>query len=292
MLNPGANALTPELEAAVRGELRPGERLVYAGRPAPKYHARLAWPLSVFGLFFGGFAAFWISMAAAGVWFGGGVAGDAGAARSGASDAGEVGAGQVGADKVGAGEADDQKADDHAGDHDAGTNAHDTGDGSRERTEGDGDGTSSAGDSPADGLDATDVLRGGIMLFPLFGVPFLLVGLGMILSPVWIAHTARRTVCCVTNRRAMQVVAGRATRVQSWTPDQFDEIAKTVYRDGNGSIVFARSAGFSSRGRRTSATTGFRGVPDPDACEQALLDLKDGALRATSRNASAPRTEA
>ena len=50
--------LTVELESAVRNELRDGEELWYAGMPSPKHSARRMWPLALFGVFFGGFAAF------------------------------------------------------------------------------------------------------------------------------------------------------------------------------------------------------------------------------------------
>ena len=58
--------LTTELDSAGRNELRAGEALWYAGMPSPGRTARRMWPIAIFGLFFGGFAAFWITMAAAG----------------------------------------------------------------------------------------------------------------------------------------------------------------------------------------------------------------------------------
>jgi hypothetical protein len=194
--------LTLDLDAAVRGELRPGEELWYAGMPKPWCSARKALPIAVFGLFFGGFAAFWITMAAAGVWFGGMTAKE---------DAG------------------------------------------------------------------SKVVSGVFMLFPLFGLPFLLVGLAMISSPWWIARKARRTACCVTSERAMQLTLGRATVVRSWSADEIDEVSKTIYADGTGSIQFARSSMQTSKGRMRTVSEGFDGIPDPRACEDALRALKDRA---------------
>ena len=49
------------------------------------------------------------------------------------------------------------------------------------------------------------VAAGAFMLFPLFGLPFLLVGLAMVSSPFLVGRKARRTACCVTNQRAMQI---------------------------------------------------------------------------------------
>lgn len=209
---PTLAGLTPDIDSAVHNELRDGEELWYAGMPSPSRMGRKMWPIAIFGLFFGGFAAFWITMAAAGVWFG--------AAKA----------------------------------------TEDTG---------------------------SKVAAGVFMLFPLFGLPFLLIGLAMISSPFWVGRKARRTACCVTNQRAMQIVCGRSIKVQSWSASDLDEISKTLHPDGTGSLTFASSLVRGSKGSVREVAQGFYGVPDPRACEEALL-----ALKATSRTASGPRTEA
>jgi len=191
--------LTPELDAAVRSELRAGEELWYAGMPSPARTARKMWPVAIFGLFFGGFAAFWISMAAAGAWFGG---------------------------------------------------------------------MQSKGDT------GSKAVSGVFMLFPLFGLPFLAVGLAMISSPWWVARAARRSACCVTNQRAMEVRLGRSLKVQSWAAEDVKEITKSIHADGTGTLLFARSLVRGSKGGMHTVAQGFHGVPDPRACEEALLALK------------------
>jgi hypothetical protein len=213
---PALAGLTPDIDSAVHNELRDGEELWYAGMPSPSRMGRKMWPIALFGLFFGGFAAFWITMAAAGVWFG-------------AANA-----------------------------------------------------TEKTGSSGAAGVAA-----GVFMLFPLFGLPFLLIGLAMISSPFWVGRKARRTACCVTNQRAMQIECGRSIKVQSWSALDLDEISKTLHPDGTGSLTFASSLVQRAKGGVREVAQGFYGVPDPRACEEALL-----ALKATSRSASDPRTEA
>lgn len=189
------SGLTPELDAAVRNELREGEELWYAGTPAAKYLARKMWPVALFGLFFGGFAAFWMGAAAWGAWFGGGSG------------------------------------------------------------------------KPASGA-------GPFILFPLVGLPFLAVGLGMISSPFWAARKASGTVCCVTNQRAMQIQCGRTAKVRSWSPVDLREIEKTLYADGRGTVLFAERYQPGSRGATRTVAEGFYGIPEPRACEAALLSLK------------------
>jgi hypothetical protein len=191
--------LTAELDAAVRNELRPGEELWYANMPSPGRTARKMWPIVIFGLFFGGFASFWITMAAAGAWFGG---------------------------------------------------------------------------MQSNGSTGSKVATGVAMLFPLFGLPFLLIGLAMISSPWWVARSARRTACCVTNQRAMQLTHGRSIKVQSWSPDDMTEVTKTLHADGTGTLAFSEHVTRGSRGATRIAAVCFYGVPDPRACEEALLALK------------------
>lgn len=209
---PTLAGLTPDIDAAVRNELRDGEELWYAGMPSPSRMGRKMWPIAIFGLFFGGFAAFWMTMAAAGAWFG------------------------------------TMKASDDSG---------------------------------------SKVAAGVFMLFPLFGLPFLLVGLAMISSPFLVGRKARRTACCVTNQRAMQIECGRSIKVQSWSAQDLNQISKVLHPDGTGSLTFASSLVQRAKGGVREVAQGFYGVPDPRACEEALL-----ALKATSRSASDPRTEA
>jgi len=209
--------LTLEVDEALRAELRAGEELWYAGMPAPKYAGRKMIPVALFGLFFGGFALFWITMAAAIVWFGAG------------------------------GESSPDPAE-----------------------------ASASGGGAATGLG---------LFFPLFGLPFLAVGVGLVSSPWWAARAARNTGCFVTNERALRIRVGRAIKVDSWAPTDLGEISKVLYRDGRGCVSFAQRLQTGVKGRPQTVTDGFDGIPEPRACEEALL-----ALRATSRSADAPQT--
>ena len=58
-----------QLQERLSRELQPGERIVWSGQPLPRAFARGSLPVAVFGLFFGGFAMFWMLMAGGGAWF-------------------------------------------------------------------------------------------------------------------------------------------------------------------------------------------------------------------------------
>lgn len=60
-----------QLQERLSRELQPGERIVWSGQPLPRAFARGSLPVAVFGLFFGGFAIFWMFVAGGGAWLGG-----------------------------------------------------------------------------------------------------------------------------------------------------------------------------------------------------------------------------
>ena len=54
------------------------------------------------------------------------------------------------------------------------------------------------------------------ILFPLFGTPFLLIGLGMLTAPLWASLAAGRTLYAVTNKRALApLVLGDPARLEA-----------------------------------------------------------------------------
>lgn len=76
------------------------------------------------------------------------------------------------------------------------------------------------------------------MLFPLFGLPFILVGLGLLSSPFWSVRRASRTAYLVTNKRAVIIEGSRRRTVRSIAPDAFGDILRREGKFGRGDIVF------------------------------------------------------
>lgn len=76
-------------------------------------------------------------------------------------------------------------------------------------------------------------------VFPLFGIPFLLVGAGMLLSPLLAAFVARRTVYAITTRRAIVFDGGlRSIAVRSYSPRDLDRLSRVEGASGAGDLVF------------------------------------------------------
>ena len=126
---------------------------------------------------------------------------------------------------------------------------------------------------------------GFLRAFPLFGVPFILVGLGMLSSPLWAYRKALRTVYVVTDRRAITFDGGWTTTVRSYPPDRLADVYRKERKDGIGDVVIARRAWRDSDGDRHSEELGFLRIRDPKTVETMLRKL---AEQAVSPNAAPP----
>jgi hypothetical protein len=112
--------------------------------------------------------------------------------------------------------------------------------------------------------------RGGPWsLFPLFGIPFLFVGLGMLTAPLWAFLAARRTMYAVTNQRALIVGCFLSTTVKSFVHSEIHDIQRVERSDGSGDIYFA-SRDIATRNGVMHQRIGFLGVPDVRTVEQLI----------------------
>ena len=53
----------------------------------------------------------------------------------------------------------------------------------------------------------------GVDLFPLFGVPFVLIGFAMLSTPLWVYRNSFKTVYVITDRRAITIEGGWSTTI-------------------------------------------------------------------------------
>lgn len=115
----------------------------------------------------------------------------------------------------------------------------------------------------------------GFRLFPLFGIPFVLVGLGMLSSPFWMYLKATRTVYVITDRRALTVERGlwQGVSVRSFEPERLTDLNRTQYPDGSGNLVFQRDYHVSNRGGGHFTDIGFLAIPDVKEAEDRIRDL-------------------
>lgn len=110
-------------------------------------------------------------------------------------------------------------------------------------------------------------------LFPLFGIPFVLIGLGMLSSPLVMRRKARRTVYVLTDHRAIVISGVFSFDVQSFAPDQLGQVRRKQRRDGAGDLIFRTETGYNSDGRQTQRSIGFLAIADVKSVDEMVRDL-------------------
>jgi hypothetical protein len=109
------------------------------------------------------------------------------------------------------------------------------------------------------------------MCFSLFGVPFVLVGLGLLTSPIWQRRLARKCCYVLTDRRAIawepRLFGGMTIR--NYTRAGLGQITRIENRDGSGSLVFQE---YTVRDSDSSTThrNGFMHIDDVRQVEQLV----------------------
>jgi hypothetical protein len=110
-------------------------------------------------------------------------------------------------------------------------------------------------------------------LFALFGIPFILIGFAMLLTPLWTYRKALKTVYAITDRRAVTFDGGISMTIRSYPPDQLQNLYRKEKSDGTGDIVISRRAWRDSDGDNRSEELGFLRIRDPKMVEGLLKKL-------------------
>ena len=114
--------------------------------------------------------------------------------------------------------------------------------------------------------------QGFAVFFPLWGLMFVLVGLSMLLSPLWAAWTAGSVYYVVTERRAIIFEKKLKLNIQSFSRSAVSGYERVSSGGAGGNIIFQRVADRSGRGTRVKEI-GFIGLPEYAAAEHALNEL-------------------
>lgn len=108
---------------------------------------------------------------------------------------------------------------------------------------------------------------------PLFGVPFILIGLGMFSAPLWAYRRSLRTVYAITDRRAIIITTGRATTIRSFRPDQLHNLYRTQRRNNIGDVLISRRTTRDSDDNPHTEELGFFNIRDPRTVEALVRKL-------------------
>lgn len=110
--------------------------------------------------------------------------------------------------------------------------------------------------------------------FPLFGLPFLLIGLGGLSSPLWLRHKARFIIYAISNQRAFSIEGTKSITVKSYLPTDLENITRTEHPDGTGDLVFKLEYSRDSDGDKQVAKHGFFAIEAVKNVERLLENLK------------------
>lgn len=116
----------------------------------------------------------------------------------------------------------------------------------------------------------------------LFGLPFVLIGLGMLTAPYWAWRKALRTVYAITDGRAIIFSAGlwAAVRIRSFGPAALADLKRKQRADGSGDIIFHREYSIDNEGDRRQKEIGFVGVANVRDVETMLRALAETSASA------------
>ena len=116
---------------------------------------------------------------------------------------------------------------------------------------------------------------GPFKLFPLFGLPFIAIGIGMLTSPIWLRKKAANMAYVITNQRAfvLSQTWRKATHIQNFSPKDLQSLEHTQYPDGSGDIIFSTERWRDSDGDRRARRLGFYAVPNVKTVEEHLRNL-------------------
>lgn len=121
----------------------------------------------------------------------------------------------------------------------------------------------------------------GFKVFPLFGIPFLLVGLAIVFAPLWAYITGAKTVYAVTNRRVMLISGSKNRAVKSFTPADIASVEHRERPDGSGDIVLMTNM-LQRRGNNMAVPmkVSLCGVPNVKQVAEQVLALHTQSARA------------
>jgi hypothetical protein len=117
----------------------------------------------------------------------------------------------------------------------------------------------------------------GFDFFPLFGIPFLLVGIRMLASPLVAYRKQLKTVYLITNQRAITIDGGgRSTTIQSHFPEKLKDLYRREHSDGSGDVLFQQPIWTGDSETRTLLPEiGFLRIHDAKSVENILRSVAE-----------------
>jgi hypothetical protein len=113
------------------------------------------------------------------------------------------------------------------------------------------------------------------IIFPLWGLPFIAIGFGMLASPFWAARTAKNTATILTDTRLMTLTAysNGKRQVSSNPVSSFVSIVRTERADGSGDLAIMAGRERDSDGDLRDRHHKLVGIPNVRQVESRIRNV-------------------
>jgi hypothetical protein len=111
-------------------------------------------------------------------------------------------------------------------------------------------------------------------VFAIFGVPFVLVGIGMLLAPFAAIRSGWRTLYVLTNKRLAVLEGGRTVHVVNIRPDEISGLSRKEGPDGRGTLTVHQGFERDSDGDKVEKKTELGVIADVRKVEEMVAALK------------------
>ena len=120
-----------------------------------------------------------------------------------------------------------------------------------------------------------NAIKSGPLIMQLWGIPFVVIGLYLLTSPLWEFWRARRTIYVVTNQRLLILNGLLRPSRRSFAPADIGSLEVDVGYNGVGSIIFSREPESDGEGGSTVKRIGFKAIPNVREAEDHIVLLKE-----------------
>jgi hypothetical protein len=117
------------------------------------------------------------------------------------------------------------------------------------------------------------------IVFPLFGLPFVLVGFGMMAMPLLAWHRGRNMIHVIGDKRLVTMIVGRRLTVKTFPASSITRTERSERRDGSGTLQVVMGWHRDSDGDKMETTEVLLGIPEVAKVERLLLPFVDGNVR-------------
>ncbi len=115
---------------------------------------------------------------------------------------------------------------------------------------------------------------GGVFsFFPLFGLPFLFIGLGIVFAPLLAYFKAQKTAYAVTDKRVLVITGGRTRTIKSCTPADIVSVDHRERAGGTGDVVIRTNSLMQTSNSISQSTVGLLGVSNVKEVARLVLNL-------------------